>query len=349
MAVRTFGINGATDTAESFRLAAGGLWVPASALNSRTGVTSPPVLTGTGSFTCTVGAFTCVIDGTLNSLQGSYPVALDAATTVTINAANTQARIDLISLQIQDNDYDGSGLHQGTVVYTAGTPGSGTAPASPADSIALFNVPVAANAVSVVFANATAVYPYTAAAGGIVPARNGTDKPAAVNGAQYRHRLDVTAAAGSVSPLESSTDGTTWTPVFDPGGFQWQAFSTSWTAASGTNPAQGNGTMLMRYIKLGRLVFIHFRMFTGSTTTYGTGGQWIFSLPYAATSAVTNHWIGGAVASINPSTFFYGSVNITGNICSPFFGNGVFATSATPGTWNSGSYLDMDFFYESST
>src|SRR3954469_1934649 len=216
MGVRTAIIAGKTDSAEDFRLAACGLWVPASQINPRTGVTSAPVLTGTGSFTCTVGPFSCVIDGTSNSLQAGYPATLDTATTVTISAANTQARIDLISLQIQDNAYDGSGQNRGQIVYTAGTPGSGTPPTAPANSISLFTVPVAANASSVVFANASAVFPYTAAAGGVVPVRTAAAKPAVANGVQLRWRLDVTAAPGAVTPLESSTDGVTYTPLFDP-------------------------------------------------------------------------------------------------------------------------------------
>lgn len=212
MAVRIFGIAGSSNAAEDFRLAACGLYVPASQLNSRTGVTSTPVLTSTGAFTCTVGPFSCVVDGTSNSLQGSYWATLDATTTVTINAASTQARTDLISLQIQDNAYDGSGQHQGVILYTAGTPGGG-APAAPANSISLWTVPVAANASSVNFANAVAQFPFTAAAGGVVPVRSANDKPAVVSGAQYRHRLDVTATATGASPLESSVDGVTWTPV----------------------------------------------------------------------------------------------------------------------------------------
>lgn len=216
MTVRSPIIAGGSDSAETFRLATLGLWLPASQINARTGVTTPPVLTGTGSFTCTVGPFSGVIDGTSNSLQGAYPVTLDVATTVTINAANTQARIDLISLQIQDDAYDGSGAHAGRLLYTAGTPGSGSAPAAPANSIGLFTVPVGANATSVNFASATAVYPFTAAAGGVVPVRSAADKPAAVNGVGLRWRLDVTGAPGAVTPLEWSTDGTTYTPVFDP-------------------------------------------------------------------------------------------------------------------------------------
>jgi hypothetical protein len=215
MAVRTFGISGATETAENFRLAASGLFVPTSQINDRTGVTSTPVLTGTGNFTCTIGPFSCVVDGTSNALQGAYWATLDTAATVTVNAANTQARIDLISLQIQDNAYDSSGVNAGRILYTAGTPGSGTAPTAPANSISLFTVPVAANATSANFAQAVSVFPYAAAAGGIVPVRSTADKPAVVGGAQYRHRLDVTAGSGA-SPTEWSTDGITYTPVYDP-------------------------------------------------------------------------------------------------------------------------------------
>lgn len=218
MGVRTAVIAGGSDSAESFRLAACGLWVPASQINVRTGVTSIPVLTGTGSFTCTVGPFSCVVDGTSNSLQGGYWATLDTATTVTINAANTQARIDLVSLQIQDNAYDGSGQNSGRILYTAGTPGSGVAPSAPANSISLFTVPVAANASSVNFSSATAVFPYTAAAGGVVPVRSSADKPAVANGAQLRYRLDVSPSATGPSPLETSTDGVTYTPVSNPDG-----------------------------------------------------------------------------------------------------------------------------------
>lgn len=218
MGVRTSVIAGKTDSAEDFRLSSMGMWVPASQINARTGVTSVPVLTGTGNWTCTIGAFSCVVDGTSNSLQGAYWATLDSTTTVTVNTANTSARIDLISLQIQDNAYDGSGQNRGQILYTAGTPGSGVAPSAPANSISLFTVPVAANATSANFAGATAVFPFTAAAGGIVPVRTSSDKPAVANGVQYRHRLDVTAVAGAVTPLESSVNGTTWTPVFDPAG-----------------------------------------------------------------------------------------------------------------------------------
>lgn len=216
MGVRTVAIDGKTDTSQDWRLTDIGLMVPASALNCRTGVTVMPTLTGTGSLSCQISPFSAVIDGTSNSQQGGYRVTLDAAATVNITTGSAQSRIDLIALQIQDNTWDSSGQHQGIIVYTAGTPGSGSAPATPANSIPLFTVTVPASASSINFATAQgAVFPFTAAAGGIVPVRNNNDKPVVANAVQYRHRLDVAGTAGTTSPLEWSTDGTTWHPVFD--------------------------------------------------------------------------------------------------------------------------------------
>lgn len=224
--VRTFAIATTSDSGEDYRLIDSGLLVPVTALNARSGVTSTPVLTGTGNFTCNVSAFTAAIDGTTNALQGVYRIAVDGSSGITIAAASAQARIDLIYAQILDKAYDGSGLAQGQVQYLAGTAGSGSAPATPANAIPLFTVPVAANATSVVFANAAAVFPYTAAIGGIVPVRSASDKPAAASGVQYRHRLDVSAGSGA-SPLEWSTDGVTYNPSYDPNA----AYGT-WTATT---------------------------------------------------------------------------------------------------------------------
>jgi hypothetical protein len=218
-AVRIFAIAGTTDPAEDYRLIDSGLLVPVSALNARSGVTTTPTVTGTGSLTCNVSAFTAAIDGTSNSMQGVYRIAVDGPSAITVTSGSAQARVDLIYAQILDNAYDGSGQLKGQVQYLAGTPGSGSAPATPANAIPLFTVAVPASATSVNFSTAVgAVFPYTAAAGGIVPVRNAADQPPVAAGALYRHRLDVTATATGPSPLESSTDGTTWTPVSNPNG-----------------------------------------------------------------------------------------------------------------------------------
>lgn len=243
MAVRTFGIAGKTDSAEDYRITASGLLVPASALNLRTGVLSTPVLTSTGSLTCTVSPCTVAIDGTSNSLQAGYLVTNDLTATVTFATGSAAARTDLICLQVLDNAYDGSGQNKGQITYVQGVSGGGV-PATPANSIVLWQVPVGAGASSVNFASAVAVFPYTAANGGIVPVRNAGDKPAVVNAVQYRHRLDITAAAGSTSPLEASIDGVTWYPVYDasvvPAAIN-SAINTAATAGPWTNLTMASG------------------------------------------------------------------------------------------------------------
>lgn len=346
MTLRTPIIAGGSDSAETFRLALGGLWVPASALNSRTGVTSVPVLTGTGNFTATVGPFTCVIDGTSNSLQGSYPVANDVATTVTIGAANTQARIDLISLQIQDNAYDSSGQQRGIFVVTAGTPsGSPVAPSTPANAIPLWTVPVGANATSITWASATAVFPYTAASGGMIPVRNSSDQPAVVNGAGLRYRLDVTAAAGATSPVEASPDGTTWTPVYTAPG-AWTTFATAWSSQSSPQPALGNGTLTMKYTKIGRLVIVKMTLQTGSITTYGTSA-WQFTLPFTAADAT--NCVGAANISAAPNTYTGIAGLISTTQAGFVFASNQYVSSTNPLTWASGQQLNATFSYESTT
>lgn len=357
MTARIFGIAGSTNSAEDFRLSAGGLFVPASAINDRSGVTSVPTLTGTGSLTANVGPFSCLIDGTSNSLQGSYWVAQDAATGITIGTGSSQARIDLISMQIQDNAYDGSGFQRAQLVVTAGTPsGSPAVPAAPANSISLWTLPVPALASSVTFSTATAVFPYTATVGGIVPVRNATDQPAAANGVQYRHRLDVTAAAGSTSPLESSTDGTTWTSVYSPPG-AWTPYTPVWTS-SGTAPATVNGSLVGFYAKVGRLVTAKIAMYSGSSTTFGTG-YYSFSLPFpAAVTSVpaglfahTGRWVLSASASAyygNIATILQSTPGVVNGVAD---GSGSFFGATIPATWvaSTSTFFICTITYESTT
>lgn len=68
--------------------------------------------------------------------------------------------------------------------------------------------------------------------------------------------------------------------VFD----AWTAYTPTWTAAT-TNPVLGNGTIVGRYIKVGRTVTFTAQLTIGSTSTFGTGNQQI-GLP-VATATVT--------------------------------------------------------------
>lgn len=65
-----------------------------------------------------------------------------------------------------------------------------------------------------------------------------------------------------------------------------------WGAESGSAPAIGNGTIVARYLKVGRTVDYLHRITMGSTTTYGDGGSaanYYFSLPAAPASSWDGH------------------------------------------------------------
>lgn len=63
---------------------------------------------------------------------------------------------------------------------------------------------------------------------------------------------------------------------------QWQAWQPIWSAASGTNPAIGNGTITGRYVQVGKTVTFTAQITAGSTTTFGTtsgGYQLTYPVP----------------------------------------------------------------------
>ena len=71
----------------------------------------------------------------------------------------------------------------------------------------------------------------------------------------------------------------------------WTTYTPTWTAST-TNPALGNGTLVGRYMKVGRTVTAHVNLITGSTTTYGSG---VYSFALPATSAnAGSTYVGGA-------------------------------------------------------
>ncbi|MEU6527881.1 hypothetical protein ABZ869_01650 [Streptomyces sp. NPDC046928] len=88
----------------------------------------------------------------------------------------------------------------------------------------------------------------------------------------------------------------------------WTAYTPTWTS-TGTAPVLNNGTILGRYMKIGRTVICHINMTTGSLTTYGTG-NYNWSLPVQAANAGasyvgtahllgTDRWVGEIVISPN--------------------------------------------------
>ncbi|MGH9201046.1 MAG: hypothetical protein ACRD2A_07405 [Vicinamibacterales bacterium] len=70
-------------------------------------------------------------------------------------------------------------------------------------------------------------------------------------------------------------------PIKTPEDTGWKDYTPVWTAVT-TNPALGNGTLVGRFVRIGRTVFVEIKLIPGTTTTFGAGG-WRFSAPLRMT------------------------------------------------------------------
>jgi len=104
----------------------------------------------------------------------------------------------------------------------------------------------------------------------------------------------------------------------------WTSYTPAWTAAT-TNPVLNNGTLVGRYMKIGRTTIAGFTLTAGSTTTYGSG-TYSFSLPAAAAAAGVDT-IGGARATAGST--YIGQLTLGSG---QSVVNATFPTSATPAT-----------------
>ena len=111
---------------------------------------------GTPGMSVSVAAGWAWVLGTSSSTQGMYATYNDAATTLTVTAANpTNPRIDRVCITIRDAAYAGAN-NDVILQVVAGTPAaSPTAPAIPTSSLSLATIAVAAGATSIVNANIT--------------------------------------------------------------------------------------------------------------------------------------------------------------------------------------------------
>ncbi|MGC5664921.1 hypothetical protein ACN261_31525 [Micromonospora sp. WMMD723] len=147
--------------------------------------------------TITVATGCACVDPGLSTAQGPYWVALPAAETHTLAAANaTNPRKDIVILRVYDNDEDSSGLRTARSEYLVGVAGaSPSEPAVPAGAVRLatIDVPQSGGGAAVV----TDRRPWTVAAGGILPVANQAARDAlSPYDGQYVHRLDTGALEG---------------------------------------------------------------------------------------------------------------------------------------------------------
>jgi hypothetical protein len=155
MAIRSLALASGVTSLADHRLTLGAFQAPgASVLERRQGLSYYPGagdLVGTGALTATVSPFVAVVDGTSNSLQGSYVIVSDAATTITFDEGEPGTiRRDRVILRIRDDTYDGSGSTDADIVYLKGDETTGDETGLPPSSLLLWevDVPIAASAIT---------------------------------------------------------------------------------------------------------------------------------------------------------------------------------------------------------
>lgn len=126
----------------------------------------------------------------------------------------------------------------------------------------------------------------------------------------------------------------------------WSAWTPALTGAS-SGGTIGNGTMVARSTKLGRLVVCEFDLTFGSTTSFGTGAA-LLTIP-ATARATTPGVIGtGFLADGSNRTVFVINLQSTTQINFMTY-NGVFVSAGSPYTMGSGDLLKGVFQYESAS
>jgi hypothetical protein len=122
-----------------------------------------------------------------------------------------------------------------------------------------------------------------------------------------------------------------------------------WTAAT-ANPDLGNGTLLGKFHRRGRLVTVWVHLTAGNTTTFGTG-IWAFSLPIIKPTDLEGgipNAIGVARFEDAGTALYYGTVNLASvggaNVLQAEDTTGL-ATAAVPFAWTTDDKLTMQVSY----
>lgn len=97
------------------------------------------------------------------------------------------------------------------------------------------------------------------------------------------------ARVSSESLLSGGSSGLTVPLLQQP----WEAYTPVWTCNSGTNPAIGNGTLTGAWRRDGTTLHVRIHTVAGSTTTFGTGSFFYWSLPSGMTAAAGAPQSGG--------------------------------------------------------
>jgi hypothetical protein len=128
------------------------------------------------------------------------------------------------------------------------------------------------------------------------------------------------------------------------------SFTPTWSMDVGT-PAIGNGTMTMTYIRYGKFCSVQFYFQAGTTTTFGTSGNFYFTIPFTAKTNGQNAATAGVFYGEDLGVSGYsGLTGLTGDGTKMIIRIPQSSTSTwgktTPFTWANGDYLNGTFTYE---
>jgi hypothetical protein len=189
-----FVISAASHPAALFRQALAAHVTPYSGVFGGTTGEMAATQQATPNMSVLVAAGRCSIKGTqlappsgfAFTAQGHYVAYNDASVTLTIAAADpTNPRIDVVYVSVQDAFYAGSNNQVVFGVATGVPSGTPAVPSIPANSTALAQVAVAANATSITNSNITDKRTLATVAGGILPTSGPTQYPPSPTTGQY--------------------------------------------------------------------------------------------------------------------------------------------------------------------
>lgn len=109
-----------------------------------------------------------------------------------------------------------------------------------------------------------------------------------------------TLTSSNNPPADIQALATALDPLVTP---QIQSFTVSWTQTGGTALNIGNGSLIGRYVKVGRKVTFQIELTRGSTTNLGTA-TYFWSLPVPALTLAQMPGVGNAVIAGGNRPFF---------------------------------------------
>lgn len=128
----------------------------------------------------------------------------------------------------------------------------------------------------------------------------------------------------------------------------WQTYAPTWASGSNPQPAIGNGTLVARYVQIGKWVHLRLRLIAGATTTFGTG-DWSFSLPVNSVNLANVESFGPCVTLDAGTAYKLDAANIASNASIMRIINiaaGSFYNPTSPMAWANTDFLNISITYQ---